>query len=304
MSEYRAKSNVIWGDINLQDYNAFAFYCNIFNRPERDVDIVSVPGRNGDLIFDNGRYKNVDRIYQIHVAGVDNAMALVSDISEQIGYYRLQDEYEDDVYMEARLKKPPTISKFVGDYASITLTLDRKPHKYFLDDSVKIYADAVKRIQLPNSNHRVIYEFVIDNQFGVDTRPLICIRPLSSNDSSTYYFSIVKSDTRLDIDDPDVLPSPTSSDPALIRGRINLEDAFSEYVDIDCESRMAIRYADGKIVPFINTTLYVIVRGDYPFIGRGVNYFYVYFDKNAPYHDPDYRRWDRETVIYPRWRKV
>lgn len=129
-AEYNPKSNVIFGDVDLSDYNAFAIYCNIFDRPERDVEVVSVPGRNGDLIFDNGRYKNLDRVYTIQVTGVQNVHNLIAALTNTIGYQRLEDEYDDTVYMFARIKGKPRITQFVGNAVLMTLTFDRVPQKY------------------------------------------------------------------------------------------------------------------------------------------------------------------------------
>lgn len=128
--EYNPKSNVVFGNVDLSDYNAYAVYCNIFDRPERDISVVSVPGRNGDLIFDNGRYKNVDRTYQIHVVGVENVHNLIRDLVSTVGYQRLEDEYDPNVYMMARLKNKPNVRKFVGNAVLLTVTFDRMPQRW------------------------------------------------------------------------------------------------------------------------------------------------------------------------------
>ena len=35
--------------------------------PERDYEILSIPGRNGDVVIDKGNYKNVERSYNIAI---------------------------------------------------------------------------------------------------------------------------------------------------------------------------------------------------------------------------------------------
>lgn len=130
MEQYQAYGNLIFDDINIADYNAFAFYCNVLDRPVRDVEVVSVPGRNGDIIIDNGRYKNVDRVYQIQATDLNNIKALVSALVSKHGYFRLEDDYEPEYYFRARLKSAPKISRFQGAAASIQLIFDRMPQKY------------------------------------------------------------------------------------------------------------------------------------------------------------------------------
>lgn len=160
--EYNPKSNVVFGDVDLSDYNAYAVYCNIFDRPERDISVVSVPGRNGDLIFDNGRYKNVDRTYQIHVVGVENVHNLIRDLTSTIGYQRLEDEYDPNVYMMARLKSKPNVRKFVGNAVLITVTFDRMPQRWDKNETIGaserrinvIYSDA------SGTTERAVYAFL------------------------------------------------------------------------------------------------------------------------------------------------
>lgn len=128
---YHSKSNVIFGGISLSDYNAFSFGCSILNKPDRDITSVSVPGRDGDLTFDNGRYKNVIRSYQIQVVGTDNIHNLESALIEKVGYQRLEDEYDPEMYMIARMSNAPSVSSWVGEAASIRLTFDRKPQRFY-----------------------------------------------------------------------------------------------------------------------------------------------------------------------------
>lgn len=45
---------------------------NVYNQPERDVSYVSIPGRNGDLVFDNGRFKNINISYPCRLFAPDS----------------------------------------------------------------------------------------------------------------------------------------------------------------------------------------------------------------------------------------
>lgn len=173
---YNPKSNVIFGDVNLSDYNAFAFYCNLFDKAERDVNVVSIPGRNGDLLFDNGRYKNIKRTYRIQVSGLANIQSLLNALSTQVGYKKLKDEYESDVYMMARLKEPPQINRFVGDSVDITLTFDRMPQKY----SDVVTTITTRSVDAKYGNVAWLSELTVNNPTAFEARPKIYIRPADS----------------------------------------------------------------------------------------------------------------------------
>lgn len=42
-----------------REYGIYVSGENTFNGPERGYELVSIPGRSGDLIRDNKRYKNI-----------------------------------------------------------------------------------------------------------------------------------------------------------------------------------------------------------------------------------------------------
>ncbi len=147
---YRAKSNVRFGSVSLSNYNAFALWTNIFEQASRDVTSVSIPGRNGDLLFDNGRYRNCERQYVIYVTmdstlpesatnnGIYFANRLIAALQRQTGYQRLEDDYDADVYMMAYLSKSPDVVSWRGDDVTLTVTFTRKPQKFLKSGETRV----------------------------------------------------------------------------------------------------------------------------------------------------------------------
>lgn len=79
-----------------------------FNSPQRDVTKVSIPGRNGDLIRDNGRYLNVQVAY--NVVAMSNFASTAQGVRNWLlsakGYKRLEDTYDTDHYRMAAAFEP------------------------------------------------------------------------------------------------------------------------------------------------------------------------------------------------------
>lgn len=73
--------------------------------PERDVEVFEVPGRNGTLTLDNGRWKNVRITYHCFMSGDfrEGFDAFKNDIIMMTGYNTLFDTYRPDGYRKARL---------------------------------------------------------------------------------------------------------------------------------------------------------------------------------------------------------
>lgn len=107
--------------------------------PERDVEIVSIPGRHGDLVFDNGRYKNVSRVYECAVLPrfdweYDRSVRDVCDmLRPTAGYFRLEDTYQPDIFRLARSVSKLQVESIVQQAGIFTAEFDCKPQKFLKD---------------------------------------------------------------------------------------------------------------------------------------------------------------------------
>lgn len=88
------------------DHGAYIGGQETFNAPQRDVTKVKIPGRNGDLIRDNGRWLNCEVPYTMVV--MDEFRQHTDEIRawlfQPVGYARLEDTYHPDVFRLARVQ--------------------------------------------------------------------------------------------------------------------------------------------------------------------------------------------------------
>lgn len=93
-----------FGNVNSKDYGIYISAEAVYDAPERAVEAVSVPGRNGDILIDQGKWNNINVEYK---AGfVDNSAddfatnfaEFRNAIASQVGYQRLSDTYNADEY--------------------------------------------------------------------------------------------------------------------------------------------------------------------------------------------------------------
>lgn len=70
--------------------------------PRRKIDIISVPGKNGDILIPQNAYENIIQEYEIHIPPnrprLDVAVHNVTDWLLKSGYNRLEDSYDPEVY--------------------------------------------------------------------------------------------------------------------------------------------------------------------------------------------------------------
>ncbi len=107
---------------------------------ERDKTYVSVPGRNGDLIQDNGRYKNVPIPYTMTVLrnGVRSFAELVAKIKNWLsvgtGYGELWDSYDPRYFRYAAIDGYVNITEELLEHiGSFAVNFNCKPYRYSFD---------------------------------------------------------------------------------------------------------------------------------------------------------------------------
>lgn len=99
------RQRFIFDGHNSADYGLVISGENTHNAPERDTDILEIPGRSGTLTVDNGRWNNVDLPYKVFLYGerLNQQMDAVREwLLTAKGYKRLEDSYHPDSYRMAR----------------------------------------------------------------------------------------------------------------------------------------------------------------------------------------------------------
>ena len=121
------------GGISSLDYNIYVLDSDDESSTSREYESVQVPGRTGDLHFDNGRYENISRTYKCVCMSDASRLipAFVSAILSRPGYKRIEDTLHDEYYKIGEFTGGVTPAFAKGkDAARFDLTFDCKPQKY------------------------------------------------------------------------------------------------------------------------------------------------------------------------------
>ncbi len=128
------RNNLIFGGVDTADYGVWITGEGTFAAPERDVEVVSVPGRNGDLIVDNGRWKNIKVTYPAFIPNAfdDLIGPFRSAICKKRGYQRLEDTYHPDEFRMAAFSSglTPKISGSFNRTGDFDITFNCKPQRF------------------------------------------------------------------------------------------------------------------------------------------------------------------------------
>ena len=111
-----------------------------FNAPVRDVSTEAIPGRNGTITFDNGRYENIQLTYPAFISRefqprIDSFRAF---LVSQKGYQRLEDSYHPDEYRMALYKSGLEVATTARNLAgSFNITFDCKPQRFLKSGEIQ-----------------------------------------------------------------------------------------------------------------------------------------------------------------------
>ena len=111
----------------------------IFDAPERDVELIEIPGRNGALVQDLGRFKNVTVTYQCALTSTKehefvDAMRKVREwLCSKRGYCRLWDDFNPGEYRLGMFKGYIEVTNEAPVVGRFDLSFDCKPQRFLLN---------------------------------------------------------------------------------------------------------------------------------------------------------------------------
>ena len=101
------QNSIIFGGVDSADYGIYIGGEGTFNAPKRDVEMISIPGRNGAFALDKGRFENIEVTYSAFNYETDlatfaqNLSDFRNAVCSQKGYQRLTDTFHTDEYRMA-----------------------------------------------------------------------------------------------------------------------------------------------------------------------------------------------------------
>lgn len=134
---------VIFNGVSSVDYGIQVEHPPEYQTPAKDYEVIHVPGRNGDLVIDNGSYQNVSRQYQIAIGDLEKDFtSMANRIAEWLhsasGYARLEDSYEPEYYRMAMFQNEVSIENIMQHAGRTTIDFNCKPQRFLKSGEEKI----------------------------------------------------------------------------------------------------------------------------------------------------------------------
>lgn len=140
------QNSLIFGDVNSADYGIYISGEGVFNAPKRDVEMISIPGRNGTFALDKGRFENIEVTYPAitfepgdYDAFARNLADFRNAICSLRGYQRLTDTFHPEEYRMATYIGGLDIKPIKYNTASqFNLVFDCKPQRYLMSGEAAV----------------------------------------------------------------------------------------------------------------------------------------------------------------------
>ena len=121
-----------------KNYSVYITGEAVYNAPEREVEMISIPGRNGAFALDKGRFKNIEVTYPAGIFA-DNELDFARAVSNlrnylcsKKGYCRLTDDYNPDEYRLAIYKSGFEVDPAQLKAGEFDITFECKPQRYLM----------------------------------------------------------------------------------------------------------------------------------------------------------------------------
>lgn len=104
--------------------------------PEKNVETVTIPGRNGDVLYDFGTYKNVDISYEISVyqPAYGNALQMIEKVVKWMhpsnGYITIEDSYDPNYIRLGYCKNSGEVENILHQAGKATIKFNCRPEKF------------------------------------------------------------------------------------------------------------------------------------------------------------------------------
>lgn len=125
-----------FGEIDTRGYDVFISGDAVFDSPDRDIEMVEIPGRNGSFALDKGRFANIEVTYPAGIGEMNAASfkrkieGLRNALASQRGYQRLEDDYNGEEYRMAIYKGGLEVSPASLKAGQFDIVFDCKPQRF------------------------------------------------------------------------------------------------------------------------------------------------------------------------------
>lgn len=147
---------IVWNNISSDDFGIYVERVPVQTHPARKIEVVSIPGKNGDLLIPQNAWENYEQEYEIFAGENDStAQAQFLKIADWLyapaGYAVLEDSLYPNSFRMARFSGPFDVEFTLTRVGKTTITFDCKPQRFLNSGLVRTTLTASGSITNPTA---------------------------------------------------------------------------------------------------------------------------------------------------------
>lgn len=171
--------NFKFGNHSLSEFGGRILKAPSHSIAERDFELIEIPGKNGALFVDNGKYRNVP--YEIPICLMpflsettarQLAYAIIDWLAPLKGYYEYRDTYNPGYFTRAVLTNIDEIKRELPNLLTTKLSFSREPYWY--------RTDGLNEIEFSNDKTPVI----LNNPEPFEALPIITLYDIETTEKA------------------------------------------------------------------------------------------------------------------------
>ena len=141
---------------NSRTYGVYVTDVEVFGAPVRNVEMISIPGRNGSFALDKGSYENIQVTYKCAMGCEsqadfnDGISAFRNMLASRTGYKRLEDEINTDEYRMACFRGGISVPTLNKETATFDVVFDCKPQRYYKSGDLPLVIENGQQLANPS----------------------------------------------------------------------------------------------------------------------------------------------------------
>lgn len=143
------RHSIIFGGVNSADFGIYISGEGVFDAPKRAVEMIAVPGRNGEIALDQGYWENIEVTYPAfnYEEDLDTFAERLSAFRNAIcslkGYQRLSDTFHPDEYRMAVYSEGLEVTPIkYNTAANFDLKFNCKPQRWLTSGETAVTVES------------------------------------------------------------------------------------------------------------------------------------------------------------------
>ena len=138
-----------------KNYGVYITGSGAYDAPKRDVEMITIAGRNGSFPLDHGRFENIEVTYPAGIFGDDEEdfADAISNFRNMLcsakGYCRLEDDYNPDEYRLAIYKSGLEVEPALLKAGEFEIVFECKPQRFLKSGETPVTIGASTTITNP-----------------------------------------------------------------------------------------------------------------------------------------------------------